>query len=352
MPIEVREFDGDVETLTNFVVSGWRAMYATSGYVPIWTADYFRWQMPSLAAGRTDEVIAAYDDGRLVGVYPAEVVPARLRGEPMTVTMSSWLTVEPTLLRKGIGRALLNEVRRFNQKIGGVYNIGFINQGAIAGKGRAFWTASPAPITMFKRPRMWVHLLDWRTLAQAMWSRSDRISVALTGAAMGSRVSAVSKLVRPYRAADLDSCHALFQEYMSRFEFQYCWDRERLGHHLGFGSPSRTLVLDSPGGVEGFVNFHILEASGRRPFRIGMIDGLAPERLDVSKAVALLNGVLAEMRDAGVALATVLGPPIYRRSVLLKCGFLPPPSTYKLIFIEMQPGTSLAGLQRIYTQLR
>jgi GNAT superfamily N-acetyltransferase len=352
MTIELREFDGDAETLTNFVVGGWRKMYASSGFVPVWTADYFRWQLPSLAAGRTDEIIAAYDDGQLVGVYPAEIVPARLRGEATIVTMSSWLTVDPTLLRKGIGRAMLNGVRNYNQKVGGVYNIGFINQGAIAGKGREFWAASPAPVTMFKQPRMWVRVLDRRVLARSMWSHADRVSVTLTGAITGSRIPAVNRLVRPYQPADLDSCHALFQEHMRGFEFEYCWDRQRLAHHLGFGEPSRTLVLDSPDGVEGYVNFHILDAIGRSGFRIGIVDGLAPERLAWNKAADLLNGVLAAMRDAGVALVTLLGPPVHPRSALLKCGFLPPPSSYKLIFIEMQPGGSLAGLRRIYTHLR
>jgi GNAT superfamily N-acetyltransferase len=352
MTLEVRKFDGDAATLSDFVVGGWRTMYQSSGFVPIWTADYFRWQLPSLAAGRTDEIVAAYDGERLVGVYPAEVVPARLRGNPMTVTMSSWLTVDPALLRKGIGRALLNEVRHFNQKVGGVYNVGLINQGAIAGKGRSFWAASPAPVTMFKQPRMWVRVLDWRTLSRAMWSRNDRASVILTGAIIGSRIPVVNELVRAYQPTDLDSCHTLFQEHMRGFDFEYFWDRDRLAHHLGFGNPSRTLVLDSPSGVEGYVNFHILDAIGRSPFRIGIIDGLAPERLAPNKAADLLNAVLAAMRDAAVALVTLLGPPIHRRSVLLKCGFLPPPSTYKLIFIEMQPGTSLAGLQRIYTHIR
>jgi GNAT superfamily N-acetyltransferase len=352
MTIEVRDFDGDAEALSTFVVGAWRRMYESSGVVLLWTADYLRWQLPSLAFGSTEEIIAAYEDSRLVGVYPAEVVPMRLRGEDMIATASSWLTVDPDFLRRGIGNALLEGVRRFNVKVGGMFNAGFINQGTIGGKGRAFWAASPCPVTMYNSPRMWVRVLDWRTLASAMWTRLDRMS-AIVSAAMPARpIRDGSSLIRPYQAADLDSCHLHFQKHMQSFDLAYRWDRNRLGHHLGFGEPSHTLVLDGAGGVEGYVNLHILDALGRRPFRVGIVDGLAPGSLAAAKATALLDAALGVMRKERVTLATVLGPAVHPRSVLLRCGFLPPPSTYKLILIEMQRGKQLSGLRRIYTHLR
>jgi hypothetical protein len=350
MTIEVRDFAGDAEALAAFVVGGWRASYGSSGYVPIWTADYFRWQLPSLAAGRTEGIVAAYERGRLVGVYPTEVVPIRIRGEQATATMSSWLTVDPECLRAGIGRTMLDEVRRFNQKVGGIFNCGFVNQGG--GKARGFWSASAGRATMFNRPRMWVRVLDWRALSRALWSRLDRVSAFLGATISGlPPIPADGNLVLPYQPAHLDSCHALFCEHMRGFDLEYCWDRNRLAHHLGFGSPSRTLVLVSHGGVEGYVNFHVLDAFGRNAFRFGIVDGLAPMRLPLRKAVALLNAVLAAMRNEGVALVTLLGPPVHRHSVLLRCGFLPT-STYKLMCIEMKDCPSLGGLQRIYTHLR
>jgi GNAT superfamily N-acetyltransferase len=349
MTIEVRDFAGDAAALSAFVVAGWRANYQSSGYVPVWTADYFRWQLPSLAADHTEGIVAAYERGRLVGVYPSEVVPIRIRGEHAIATMSSWLTVDPGFLRAGIGRAMLDEVRRFNQKVGGIFNCGFVNEGA--GKARVFWTASAGQATMFKRPRMWVRVLDWSGLSQALWSRLDKAS-AFVAAMMGGPppTPADGNLIFPYQPTHLDSCHALFQQHMRGFDLEYCWDRNRLAHHLGFGSPSRTLVLASPSAVEGYANFHILDAHGRNAFRFGIVE-FVPARLPQAKAVALLNAVLATMRNEGVALVMLLGPPVHRQSVLLRCGFLPT-STYKLICIEMKGCPPLGGLQRIYTHLR
>jgi hypothetical protein len=335
------------------VVAGWRAIYASSGFVPVWTADYFRWQLPSLAAGCTEGIVAAYQAGRLVGVFPAEVMPIRIRGARKIATMSSWLTVHPEFLRAGIGRAMLDGMRRFNEKAGGIFNGGFVNQGRIAGKGRGFWTASAGQATMFKRPRMWARVLDWSTLSRALWSHLDRMSAFFSATISGSSSTpAAGGLVRPYQTGHLDSCQALFDEHMRGFDLGYCWDRDRLAHHLGFGGPSRTLVLDSQRGVEGYVNFHVLDALGRRPFRLGIVDGLAPARLPLTKAVALLDVALATMRNEGVALATLLGPPVHGHSVLLKCGFLPMPSTYRLLCVEMKGCPPLSGLRRIYTHLR
>jgi hypothetical protein len=137
---------------------------------------------------------------------------------------------------------------------------------------------------------------------------------------------------------------------MHGFDVEYCWDRTRLPHHLGFGSPSCTLVLTSPSGVEGYANFHVLDAHGRNAFRFGIVE-IVPAGLPPVKAVALLNTALAAMQNDGAALVMLLGPPVHRQSVLLRCGFLPT-STYKLICIEMTGCPPLGRLRRIYTHLR
>src|SRR6185369_1904240 len=94
MALEVRAFDGDVESLAEFATSSWLKIYAGTGIVPLWTADYLRWQVPAWMAGEFEGVIAAYDGAKLIGVLPLEKVPVRLMGEDTLCTMASWLTVD------------------------------------------------------------------------------------------------------------------------------------------------------------------------------------------------------------------------------------------------------------------
>lgn len=352
MAIEVRAFDGDVRSLAEFAVSGWLKTYAGTGIVPLWTVDYFHWQMPELMAGKFDEVIAVYDGDRLVGVLPSEKVPVRLMGEDTMSTMGGWLTVDMEYMRKGVGRVLVEGMRNFNATIGAPFMGGFVNTGSIVGRGRQFWTGT-SKTRIFQRPQMWARVLDAGAVAKGMWSRFDALSCyAGRWAAAPFPIGTPGADIRPYAADDLDACHALFERHMSHYDLAYRWDRARLGHHLGYGDPARTLVLRSQGRIAGFVNFHILDAMGRAAFRMGIADTLAPYDMPFAHARALMRAALASMQRDRVGMALILGPSTNPAPVLLGSGFMPMLSFYKFIGIETPDCPSIHKAQRVYAHFR
>jgi GNAT superfamily N-acetyltransferase len=352
MAIEIRPFEGDIEALRAFAMSGWLAAYKGKGIVPEWTIDYFHWQMPELLAGRFEEVVAVYDGERLVGVLPSEKVPVRLMGQDMMSTMGGWLTVDPDYVRKGVGRAIVEGMRRFNAEIDAKFMGGFVNTGSLVGRGRQFWTGT-SDTRVFAHPRMWARVLDARAVAAGMWSGFDVFACYLGRvAAAPFPIGKPSEAIRPYAPSDIDACHTVFCRHMEHYDLAYRWDRERLAHHLGFGDPARTLVLDRDGKVAGFVNFHVLDAIGRMRLRMGIIDTLAPYDLAGAQARTLLRAALAAMRADGVGLAIILGPPSNRASVLLAGGFMPMFSFYKFIGIKMPGCPSLDPVRRVYAHFR
>jgi predicted N-acetyltransferase YhbS len=346
MTIDVRTFDGDVQSFAEYVVSGWRKSYGETSIVPLWTVDYFKWQLPRLMAGNFDEVIAAYDGAKLVGVLAFETVPVRLMGEDTTARLPSWLTVDTEYRRKGIGRLLWEAIVKAAEAS---FNCGFIN----IRRTRQFWTRT-TKIHIFPRPRTWVRVLDAGAVAKGVMSRRDALlCYAGQWAAAPFPIGAPDTDIHPYEADDLDACHALFERHMSHYDLAYRWDRARLAHHLGYGDPARTLVLRTQGKVAGFINFHVLDLMGRGALRTAMVNTLAPYDMPFAHARALMRAALAAMKRVNVGIGEILGPPTNPASVLLSSGFMPEPfAASRFTAVQTPDCPALAKVQRVYGHFR
>jgi hypothetical protein len=267
--------------------------------------------------------------------------------------LGDWTTVDSTRVRSGIGRLLWAENRRFLAEIGASFSAGFINFGGLPGKGRAFWTAAAGDRgVVFEKPRQWARVLNGRRLAASLWSRLDQFSALAAGSADALFNSSTPLSVRDYRAGDAEACHALFTQHMLNFDLAYRWDKERLAHQLGYGEPGHTLVLEKGGSVAGFTSFQILDVFGRTTMRNGIIDVVAPKELAFKDELALLQSAVNFMRAREVDLALVFGPPMHAATTLSAAGFMPMPSTYKLLAIPAKTDVSLAGIKSVYAQLR
>ena len=353
MAIEIREFEGDAELLSAFVVRHWRAKYAQSGFAPNWTPSYFRWQLPELDAGHARGVISAYQGTTLVGVNPLEVVPITLRGRRETAVMGDWITSDASRAGSGIGRRLWEANRRFAEQNGALFVSGLNNTGSLPGEGHGFWKKMTAGNrALLNKPRTWTRILNGAKLAAATWTRFDQIGARVAGLIDPIFDSSAAANVRDYRPSDAAACHAVFERYMRQFDLSYRWDQARLAHHLGCGEPAHALVLEKAGVVKGFISFSILDVFGRTIMRNGMIDLLASNDLSTRELLDLLRSALSFLRARDVDVVLAFGPPVNAGTVLSRAGFLPMPSSYKCLLIPTNPSTSLGTIKTAYVYLR
>jgi GNAT superfamily N-acetyltransferase len=353
MTIEIREFEGDAESLAAFIVPHWRAKYAQSGFALNWTPAYFRWQLPEFAAGDARGVISAYEGTTLVGVNPVEVIPITIRGRRETAVMGDWITVDASRAGTGIGRRLWEANRRFAEQHSALFISGLNNTGSLPGEGYRFWKKMTAGNrVLLNKPRTWARVLNGAKLAAATRSRFDQISARVAGWINPIFDSSAAANVRDYRPSDAAACHAVFERYMRQFDLAYRWDQARLAHDLGFGEPAHALILEKVGLVKGFISFSILEMFGRTVMRNGMIDLLVPSDLSTRELLDLLHSALEFMRARDVDVVLAFGPPVNAGSVLARAGFLPMPSSLKCMLIPTNPSTSLGTIKNAYVYLR
>jgi hypothetical protein len=353
MTIEIRDFEGTPESLSEFVIKHWRAKYSHSGFAPNWTPDYFRWQLPQFAAGRMSGIISAYDGTTLVGVNPLLVVPITFRGRNEMAVMGDWITTDISRKSSGIGRQLWEANRQYAEQHDALFVAGVNNTGSIPGEGHKFWKkVLEGNRILLNKPRSWARILNGKKLADAVWDRDDQISAQVGGWINRIYSTSPAANVRDYRPGDAAACHAVFENYMGRFELSYRWDQARLAYHLGFGEPAHALVLEKAGVIKGLISFSILDVFGRATMRNGIIDLLAWNDLSTADILGLLRSALDIMRARDVDIVLTFGPPMIAGSVLVRAGFLPMPSSYKSLVIPTKPGASLETIKTAYVYLR
>lgn len=354
MAIEIRSYGNDPEELAAFVTRHWRIQYENDGYAPVLSPDYFRWMMPSFAAGDPSNIIAAYEGGELLGVMPSDPLPLMLKGRPVIALAREYLTVDSERLRGGIGRMLREGLAARSREIGAGFAIGFVNSGGLVGKGRNFWNSMADQTVVLKRPRQWIRILDGTKVFAAMQDRFDRIS-ALLGGIFGKPKGEDDRPedVRPFRPTDVPACHKVFVDHMQDFDLAYRWDEKRLGHHLGFSGLASTLVHeDSDGAITGFATCYVFEVIGRRAMRNAIIDMIAPNDQDFSQKVSLLSAAVEKARAQDAHLAIVLGPPVNSAAVLLAKRFIPIPASYHLLLAIFEAMPTLKNVQSPFAVFR
>ena len=333
--VEIRSYEGPAAEVRDFVVRVWRESYGGKMAFPLWSPEYFRWQLQveSNVAAPEQHLIAAYDGSRLVGAilgYSARFrTPLGLREG----SQGSWLSVDREFRRQGVATQLRQELRRRHVEQGLAFQIGYGYFGSPHSLGPAFWQSQRELGTTFlQRVGFWARVLDpgkaaaWNVVGWERWLTSTFGRLTLP-----PRERSGSLTFRPYSAADLPACRAVLERSTAQCELAIDWDDASLARHLSGGGVAQTLIAERSGSVVGFVNWHCLPFLGRNEERVAVIDLIALAGLGLGDQHRVLNAALSRMRADGAALALKLRIGDYDRLPLVTTGFVPRwPDSYVL----------------------
>lgn len=347
--IEIRTYEDDAVTAANFTRKVWTDRYVRSIPVIDWNADYFEWQLLWDRPGGRDFLVAAYDGQKLVGTLFAEPLSFQLRGQPISATMGSWLTVDPEYRGHGIATRLAEEQRKRHREHDAKFMLGF---GVLGTDGPKFWEKRP-DTHVLGTVGFWVRVFDPKRVAEWAPTLRDRMAARIFGPLRSGRPEVKTiEGIRSYTATDLDRCLELVRELEGDADMGYRFTRERLAHQLERTSMVRTWVLEQHGRVEGVVNAYLVGMTGRSFMPVAVFDLLAFGALSREHRQALLNRALAELADAGAGLAMTLRIPCYRAADLWEAGFVPTPKDSNFLCTVVDPKLSLAGVRGLLVHWR
>lgn len=347
--LEVRTFEEDAQVASDFTRKVWLERYQLTSPVIEWSANYYQqflmWDRP----GSRDFLVAAYDGAKLVGTLFAERTLYQLRGQPITGTVGSWLSVDPDSGGKGIGRKLVDEMRRRHREQDAKFMMGY---GVIGTDGPKFWRAQKDTVFL-GTVGFWVRMFDHRAVAEWSMSARDRLLTRAVGPFFSGPPPAVSSDgVRAWEPRDLEASRQLLAHFETQAALGHRWDEARMKHQLTPAGITRTLVLERGGAVKGLVNYYVIDMTGRGTMPVAVIDYLAIEALDPDERQRLLGTALTEMAAAGAKLAMILRVGCLPGRALWKAGFVPiPEDTYHLATIA-DPTLDLKGVKPLFLNWR
>ncbi|MEZ6121564.1 MAG: hypothetical protein R3C49_00155 [Planctomycetaceae bacterium] len=349
MSFDVRQFEGTPEDLAEFVVSAWKATYAGQMAVPLWSADYFRWQLNLNAADDCGLQFCAYHHQEPAGVMLGIPTTVDLNGVHYEGLQASWLSVPTKFRGQGVAAALNSAVTEYQRKSGRVLRIGYGYFGSTASLARRFWTKDHRTQTL-RQVGFWVRILDARRAAA--WNVS-RLESALTGLASPllkpPRVRIPAGVtIRPVNDGDLDTCLDLVSDCTDDCRLKIVWNRSRLRRQLGLEGFSRTLVAECEGRVAGFICYHILPMLGRTEEPVGIIDLTAVRGLTGKARTALLNSVLVDLQQSGAILALKLRSGDYPATTFLQIGWTWKPADSDLLLNWPEPSASTLPIRKFH----
>ncbi len=321
--VEIRTFEGTPRELSDFVLSVWRGSYSGKMAFPIWTPEYFAWQLDWNSPDARDQVLAAWVDGELAAVLVGWKFNCRRGDSVVPAVLSSWLSVRPEFRGRGVVKAFKAEqdarMRRQGDSL--VFAYRYFGSEHSLSKG-----PTPAQLASgqweSRRAGFWVRILDPRRAAQ--WYRNPwqrRLTLAGAPFTLSPRPLRDGDGIRDFESADALPLARLLQARSASLALTIEWDADSLERHCsGFG---RALVAEVQGQPAGLVSWHVLRFQGATEEPVGVFDLIAIERLPRRRQRIILEAALAEMKRQGVVLALKLRTGDCSPWAMLGTGFIP-----------------------------
>lgn len=315
----VEPFRGSSQELADFICGVWQRDYARRMAFPIWSRDFFDWQL-SFGDGQPDRRLAVYDKDRLAAVLIG--FPMSVRADSRTFKGANWSWLSVAQEYRGFGLAKLLDAARVEVERDAESDL--IVSYRFNGSKHSL-AERPSSQTTLKRFHcrlgLWARPLDGKRLQRWNVSAAEGILGRMWTPVLPKPEN--SNQVRSYEVEDLPSCLEITQRQFKGFGISVDWTPTSLQHQLAGHSMAQTIVAEEGGEVRGFINFHVLPFQGKTRELVGVIDLICVGQLSYGRRSKLMSCALRSMQDQGAILALKLRSGDVGRSFMLRIGFTP-----------------------------
>lgn len=326
----IREFHGTTRTLQAFVERTWSSAYEGKMSFPVWTEEYFDWQL-NPPCGQPDRRLAAYQGEKLAAVLLGAAGQFATDRESLSGAHWSWLSVDSEFRGCGLARRLDEARMHLERDHASDLVVSYRFTGS-----RHSLAERPSkkfPLKQFNRKLgFWARPLDGRRLARWNLKRVEGEMSRWITPLLPKTTSRAVAGIRRFESSDLAQCCQAANQQFSKCALRVHWDEAALSRQLAGSPVSQTVVAEVEGRVRGFVNFHILPFQGATREPVGIIDLICVDQLPSRLRGRLLNSALGMMQDQGAILVLKIRSGDVSSALMLNSGFLPRLPDSSLVF--------------------
>jgi hypothetical protein len=343
--VEVRDYCGDFEDLTELMLRVWMPEYGGKVWVPIPEAAFLSWRFgPPSGAAR----LVAYHGAKPVGTMFSVPHPLRIMGSDIPGSLSTMFVVDPEY--RQVALPLVEELRRHNGEQGIALTTGVV-LGDPTSVSYRFWMkyaeTFPQNFRFMFRGSYWAKFLAPQVLARAGLNVWERLASRTLGPMLSATPYRHDPHVRTYRAADLNRSVDLVNKATAEFDWTLLWPPERLSYLLA-NPLSGALVLERDGQLDGFVCYHLFMAQGREPVRAALIDLWADQNLTGAQRVRFVAHLCSHLRERDVHIVAAPRCAMVPSAAFVANLFVPMPEHFH-VGVFLPPGATVPAPPRSWS---
>lgn len=317
--VVIEPYRGSNAELQAFVESTWTAAYRGLISYPLWSTEYFDWQLDS--STEADRRLCARHNGRLVAVLMGAGTRFRTPTRSFFGAHYSWLSVASEFRGMRLAQRLDEARIHLEKSVGSELIVSYRFTGS-----RHSLAERPTPHKpkFHQRIGLWGRQLQGSRLKKWNLNKVEGL-LGFAGMPLLPRIDWPSRSphVRLFEQIDLGQCLNIVERSADQFALTIDWDESSLQQQLA-GSPiTQTVVWERQGTVQGFVNFHILPFRAGTLEPVGIIDMIEVREMTLRDQSALLKSCLGLMRSQGAVVALKLRCGDVSNLLMLRTGFTP-----------------------------
>ena len=346
--LSIGRFRGDFEGLERMAHASWRDEYGQASFPNFYRPAFLHYLFDRIPEAKKDHLMAAYKGGEIVAFLANLPQRFDLRGRICDAIYSCLLVVRKEFFRKGIALDIIRAAVELNRKYGYDFSLLTLETGHRSTLMMDKLRAEGNRIESVRKSGVMARILDIdRVGASEDLKTYEKAAIRLLGAHRPPK-AAPGVVLREYRAADLDACHALLDRYRQTVALARVCDKAELAPELEYPDVARTLVWEKDGRVQAMINFILHDHLGKKVERWAWINHVAFPDLSLAVRVSFLWAYLARIRDEGFIGTIDFTKRGWPAGPFYRARFIPYPRGVNLVSWTFNPEISLKGIPVVY----
>ena len=355
MPIHIKTINNlDVDEIADFVNRVFQNHYRGRSTVPIWTAEYLRWNM---ACSLGFNAFGAFKNGELVGFIMGLHKFYQYKGKGLEGVLVSWLSADTSKSSHLFSFKLINRMLKssFKEANNHAKDIIFF-----------FTDPSSGNQTLWKRmaPKISAH----RIKKSCFYAKTFNVKKVLDSewhTPLGHQILRMKRFydipevepsfgqVRPFGKKDIDDCLLLLNRNKGTPVLSRMWSKEELENQLQYRSLANSLLYHKKDTLQGIINYHLLDLIGKTSIRGAFIDFICFHDLTLREKIECMNASLKYLKNDGCDIVLVSENGIEDKIPLFFVGFVNAQrSMNTMMIINASKETKFKRNKRIFIELR
>ena len=344
--ISIEPFRGNLKELEQMAHLSWRDEYGIESFPNFYRPAFLKFLFDRIQD--KDHLIAAYRGDEIVSFLANLPQRFRFDNKIYRAVYSCLMVTRKELLRKGIGKALIEAALQLNQKFQYDFSLLTLEKGHRSTSMIKKLEATGHPVEWVKRNCVVARVLDIDRVAFSEGLKGwEKAAIRIIGAHKKPK-RGLSVPIRKYEKKDLNKCRTLLNQYGDKIRLALIWELDELGWELDYPDVSQTLVYEKAGDVVGLINFICHEHLGKTREKWAWINHVAYPGLTPRERLRFVQAFLCYIQDAGFVGATEWTRKYYPMEPFYRARFFPYFRYVNLVSWTFNPELSLKNIPAVY----